>query len=273
MRVAFFGGSFDPPHLGHLHIALAACQRLRLDRVLLAPVGRQPLKTHEAAPFADRMAMLRLLIAGHPELEASEADRPLAEGDGPLAVHAGSSLQGAASSRPNYTVDTLARLRPSLEHSAGANQVELFFLAGADSFLTLPQWYRPELLLDHAVLDGWILAARPGFPFEELGGALPAGYRLTGDGAEDGLVGERGSDAAGTASAAVAASRKAGLVRVERVVLPDRSAGVPLYLLPDLEDPSTATSIRQAFAEQRPAPHLPAPILRYIQEHALYRRG
>ena len=64
MRVAFFGGSFDPPHCGHLAIARAARGALALDRILFAPVGLQPLKQHGAsASFADRVAMTRLAIA------------------------------------------------------------------------------------------------------------------------------------------------------------------------------------------------------------------
>src|ERR1700730_13025132 len=57
-RVAFFGGSFDPPHLGHLAIARAASTAVGLNRVLFAPVGAQPLKPKgSTASFADRLAM------------------------------------------------------------------------------------------------------------------------------------------------------------------------------------------------------------------------
>ncbi|MGA8041301.1 MAG: adenylyltransferase/cytidyltransferase family protein, partial [Terracidiphilus sp.] len=60
-RIAFFGGSFDPPHNGHLAVARAALQALQLDKVLFAPVGTQPLKPHGAsAGFADRLAMTQL---------------------------------------------------------------------------------------------------------------------------------------------------------------------------------------------------------------------
>src|SRR4051794_33636357 len=64
-RVAFFGGSFDPPHLGHLAVARAARAALQLDRVLFAPVGAQPLKPQgSTAPFPDRVAMTELAIGG-----------------------------------------------------------------------------------------------------------------------------------------------------------------------------------------------------------------
>ena len=231
MRIAFFGGSFDPPHLGHLRIALTASERLGLDQVLLAPVGRQPLKSHEPAPFADRLAMLSLLTAPYPELAASPVDAPCPD-------------------LPNYTVDTLARLRPTLPADA-----ELFFLAGADSFLTLPHWRRPEALLVPAaaggLLTGWILAGRPGFPFASLASALPSGYTL--------------------GPPSEAALQVSGPILTQQVSDAAGAPATPLFLLPDLDDPSTATRIRSAFAEDRPAPHLTPEISGYIRQHGLYR--
>ena len=254
MRLAFFGGSFDPPHLGHLHIARTACRRLALDRVLLAPVGRQPLKSHPPAPFADRLAMLALLTAPYPELEASPIDAPLSD----------------RNDQPNYAVDTLARLRLSLPAGAA-----LFFLAGADSFLTLPQWRHPQALLRPAnsgptnsgpansgpagdqpagdrkpgLLTAWILAARPGFPLASLASALPPGYRLG------------------------ASSQTPGPVLTQPVFDLHGAPATPLHLLPDLEDPSTATQIREAFAAGAQAPHLPPQIAHYIRDHGLYRES
>src|ERR1700734_1006739 len=97
MRVGFFGGSFDPPHLGHLAVARAAAQAFALDTVLLAPTAHQPLKPHGAdAPFEDRLAMVRLLCAGQPGLEASELEAP------------------TEAISPNYTIDTLRALRAEL---------------------------------------------------------------------------------------------------------------------------------------------------------------
>lgn len=91
MRIAFFGGSFDPPHRGHLRIALTARERLGIDEVLLAPVGRQPLKSHEPAAFGDRLRMVELMCAPYRELVASAVDAPRPQGG-----------------EPNYTVATLA---------------------------------------------------------------------------------------------------------------------------------------------------------------------
>ena len=76
-RIAFFGGSFDPPHRGHLTIACAASTALHLDQILFAPVGAQPLKPLGAtASFDDRVAMTRLAIANEPGFVVTLADAP-----------------------------------------------------------------------------------------------------------------------------------------------------------------------------------------------------
>jgi nicotinate-nucleotide adenylyltransferase len=142
MRVALFGGTFDPPHRGHLGVAAAAADAFRLDRVLFAPAGRQPLKT-EIMPtaFADRLAMVRLACAEDARFCVSEIDAPRADGT------------------PNYTVDTLTTLRESMPDA------EIFSLIGADSLLGLRHWREPDRLLELAT---WIVASRPGFPLEDL---------------------------------------------------------------------------------------------------------
>jgi nicotinate-nucleotide adenylyltransferase len=144
MRTAFFGGTFDPIHRGHLRIAGAAADTFSLDRVLFAPVGDQPLKPQGlAASFVERLAMVRLAIAGNGDrrFAATRVDGPRADG------------------RPNYTVDTLSELK--LEYSGE----EIFVLAGADSFLDLRRWRSPDLLLTMA---DWIVVSRPDFPLNEV---------------------------------------------------------------------------------------------------------
>jgi nicotinate-nucleotide adenylyltransferase len=152
-KIAFFGGSFDPPHRGHLAVARAAQKAIALDAVLFGPVGSQPLKPHgSTASFADRLAMTELAIQGEPNFAISLADAPVA---------------GRAH---NYTIDTLYRLRDELGHGS-----ELYCLMGADSFLNLQAWHRGAEIPFVAPL---IVAARPGQQLEDLTEALPAGLSV-----------------------------------------------------------------------------------------------
>ena len=157
MRIGYFGGTFDPPHRAHLAVAVAAAQAFHLDRVLLAPTGRQPLKeAAPVAPYADRLAMVKLLCAaasgagvalGSPfvadapvaRLEASELDAPHEDGS------------------PNYTVDALEALHR--QHPDAA----LFCIVGADSLRSLRRWKDPERLLQRAE---WVAVSRPGVGFD-----------------------------------------------------------------------------------------------------------
>ncbi len=127
-RIGVFGGTFDPPHIGHLVAALGARHELGLDVVLMV-VANEPwqkvgLRTLSSA--GDRLAMTALAVAGVPGLDvcAIEVGRP----------------------GPTYTVDTLTQLR---EMHPGA---ELVLLLGGDAAAGLPTWHRPELVRDLATL-------------------------------------------------------------------------------------------------------------------------
>jgi nicotinate-nucleotide adenylyltransferase len=140
MRVALFGGTFDPIHHGHLAVAAAAADAFALDQVLFAPAGRQPLKPeHPSATFSDRLAMTTLSCASDPHFASSTLDAPHPDGT------------------PNYTVDTLT----TLQHQFPA--ATLFVIVGADSFLTLRRWRQPDRLLE---LAQWIVVSRPGYLLE-----------------------------------------------------------------------------------------------------------
>jgi nicotinate-nucleotide adenylyltransferase len=142
LRIALFGGTFDPPHLGHLAIATAAADAFQLDSVLFAPAGRQPLKPNgNSSSFADRLAMTTLACAQDDRFNASAIDAPRRDG------------------QPNYTADTLAELEQTLP------AVVLYNLVGADSFLSLPHWRDPARLL---ALAEWIVVSRPGFSLDDL---------------------------------------------------------------------------------------------------------
>lgn len=134
-RIGVFGGTFDPPHLGHLLFAESARETLALDRVVFMPARVAPHKIgRRVSPVAVRLRLLRAALRGTGfALSTLEASRP----------------------GPSYTVDTLATFR---RRHAGA---ELHLLVGADSLLDLPTWRDPETILALATL---VVARRPGFP-------------------------------------------------------------------------------------------------------------
>jgi nicotinate-nucleotide adenylyltransferase len=154
MRVALFGGTFDPPHRGHVALARLARERLSLDRILVAPVATQPLKQQTSpasvpASFKDRVAMVRLAFAREPKTEISLIDAPRPKG------------------KSNYTIDTIHALRRQLNPDD-----TLFCILGADSFLTIGKWCRSTELLTAC---DFIIGARPGFDIHNVQAALPAG--------------------------------------------------------------------------------------------------
>ena len=121
-RIGILGGTFSPPHVGHLACTEAALSQLGLDRLLLMPVALPPHKDAGEDPGPEhRLAMCRLAAAGDERIEVSE-----------LEVDRGG---------PSYTVDTLRAL-----HEASP-QDELTFLAGGDMAASLPGWREPEEVL------------------------------------------------------------------------------------------------------------------------------
>lgn len=127
MRIGILGGTFNPPHIGHLVCAQEAHDQLDLDRVVLMPAARPPHKQVEADPGAEaRHALCEAAVAGDERFEVSrlELDR------------AGRS----------FTVDTLRALH---DHSP---QDDITFIAGGDMARSLPSWREPEQILSLATL-------------------------------------------------------------------------------------------------------------------------
>jgi nicotinate-nucleotide adenylyltransferase len=128
MRVGVLGGTFDPPHLGHLILAQEALQALGLSKVLFVPAGEPWRKAgRELSPRGQRLAMVRLAVEGNPGLAVStaEVDRP----------------------GPSYTAETLTELCQQF-----ASETELFFIMGADSLADFPHWHEPQRILELAHL-------------------------------------------------------------------------------------------------------------------------
>jgi nicotinate-nucleotide adenylyltransferase len=117
VRIGLFGGTFDPPHIGHLIVAQDAADALGLDLVLFVPAGIPPHKRDRPISAAEvRLAMTRAAVSG--EARFAPDDRELRRPG------------------PSYTVDTLAELR------AEQPDAQLFLLVGADQYLDLHTWRR-----------------------------------------------------------------------------------------------------------------------------------
>lgn len=136
MRLGILGGTFDPPHNGHLLIATEAQKRLQLAQVLFIPAKLPPHKLDEPiSPLDMRVAMLERALRGKPSFVISmiEAQRP----------------------GPSYTVDTLRALRRDLSPSA-----EIFFIMGMDSLQNFATWHQPTEIVKLCKLA---VMKRPGF--------------------------------------------------------------------------------------------------------------
>lgn len=127
MRIGILGGTFNPPHIGHLICAQEAHIQLKLDRVLIVPARLPPHKAVEDEPGAShRLELCRLAVAGDERLRASSLE---IERDG-----------------PSYTVATLEQLH------ACAPESELYLIVGGDVAAGLPTWHAPERVLALATL-------------------------------------------------------------------------------------------------------------------------
>lgn len=150
-RIALFGGTFDPIHIGHLAVARAAERRFHLDEIHFIPTGRPPHKHHrKMACYADRYAMVSIACSDHPRFLPSLVE------SGP--DHSGREIF--------YSVDTVRHFKQRLHDSAA----HLYFIVGADSFLQIPTWKDYETLLG---LCDFIVASRPGFNVAALRLVIP----------------------------------------------------------------------------------------------------
>ena len=126
-RIGVFGGTFDPPHVGHVRVAADVADALSLDRILWIPARVSPFKREEETSAADvRLEMVREAVAADPRFDVD--DRELRR------------------SGPSWTVDTLVELRT--EHP----DAELFLVVGADQFAEFADWKDPERIVELARL-------------------------------------------------------------------------------------------------------------------------
>ncbi|MBX5494860.1 MAG: nicotinate (nicotinamide) nucleotide adenylyltransferase [Bryobacteraceae bacterium] len=143
MRIAIFGGTFDPIHNAHLTVAREAVEKFHLDKVLFVTAGNPPHKEEPVTPYELRHRMVELACEGEPRFEPSRLD----------AVGRSYSI---------HTIEKVkARLRP---------EDQLFFLIGADAFAEIQSWYRAEDVIGSVE---FIVAARPGHTY-----SVPPGARV-----------------------------------------------------------------------------------------------
>ncbi len=147
-RMGVFGGTFDPPHLGHLILAAEAADQLKLDQVLwlLSPAPPHKRKQHLTA-YDERAAFVQACIQPEPKFALSliESERP----------------------GPHYTSDTLPILRERFPKR------EIVLLVGGDSLNDMPDWHEPRLILDR--VDQLGVMERPGdhVDWDRLSGFFP----------------------------------------------------------------------------------------------------
>jgi nicotinate-nucleotide adenylyltransferase len=134
MNVGVLGGTFDPPHIGHLILAEEARLALGLAQVLFVPAGEPWRKAgRELSPRQDRLAMVRLAVGDDPHFAVSTIE---IEKEG-----------------PSYTAETLTALHEQFEP-----ETDVFFIMGADSLADFPHWCEPQRILELARLA---VAERP----------------------------------------------------------------------------------------------------------------
>jgi len=135
MKICLFGGTFDPPHIGHLLIAQTVCEAEDFDKVLFIPAFTSPHKK-SITSVAHRIQMVKTAIIDNPKFEYSDVD----------------ILRGGVS----YTIDSIMDVKQKMN----SENADLYYLIGSDSLIDLKNWEKPKQILNECNV---IVAIRPGF--------------------------------------------------------------------------------------------------------------
>jgi nicotinate (nicotinamide) nucleotide adenylyltransferase len=269
-RIGLLGGTFDPVHRGHVDLARLARERLRLERVLLAPAGVQPLKSGEVpgASWEERLRMVTLAVEGVAGLEASAVDAPRESG------------------RPNYSAETVERLAEELAGDGDAT--EIIFLMGADAFAGFRRWHDPEGLMRRADLA---VVSRPRYelPREglEVAKLMPEGAKFLGKEELGGGDGEDGAEERGGGEQERSGEKRrdgerersgegrgiSGMseeANSEALVYLCGSALVRVYVLKEMAEDIAATALRAELAQGRGWEWLDPRVAEYVRARGLY---
>jgi nicotinate-nucleotide adenylyltransferase len=230
MNIGLFGGTFDPIHRGHMALARAALERCKLNRIYFVPANVPPHKLKQPlSPFVHRFAMVALATAQERAFLPSLLEAP--EEPGP-------NLRKERTAKPNYTIDTVRRLKKSFKNSD-----RLFLLIGIDAFAEIAQWHQAEALFGECE---FIVASRPGYSLADIANALPESLRpkpeVTRPFRKQAATGD--------------------------LVL----TGATIHLLDTVHQPVSATAIREATAAGKPlARFVDASVADYIKKLGLYK--
>ena len=229
MNIGLFGGTFDPAHRGHLALARAAMEQYKLNRVHFVPANIPPHKQRQPlTPFLHRFAMLVLATAEEKAFVPSLLEAPPEGGSGGK----------PRAEKPNYTIDTVRRLKQGFRASD-----RLFLLIGMDAFADIAKWHQAEALFRECE---FVVASRPGYSLADVANALPEKLRPR----EEVTRPFHKQPATGD------------------LVLP----GATIHFLGDLRQPASATAIRSAAAAGKPLGRfVDAVVAEYIRKMGLYR--
>ena len=135
MKICLFGGTFDPPHIGHLLIAQTVCEAEDFDKILFIPAFTSPHKK-SITPVEHRIEMVKTAIIDNPKFEYSDVD----------------IIRGGVS----YTIDSVMDVKRKMK----LENADLYYLIGSDSLIDLKNWKESKQILDECNV---IVAIRPGF--------------------------------------------------------------------------------------------------------------
>jgi len=235
MKIALFGGTFDPIHRGHTALAAAAREKFQLARIYFVTANIPPHKQKQpVSAFFHRYAMVALATASDKTflpslLEAPEETPPI----DPRSKKVTNVL-------PSYSIDTIRRLKKLLKPAD-----QLFFLIGIDAFKDIATWHKSEEVFSECE---FVVASRPGYSLADVANSLPETIRpaahITKPFEKQAASGD--------------------------LVLPRAT----LHILDSVHHAISATAIRQAVHSNRPiAKWVDAPVADYIKKTGLYKTG
>ena len=135
MKICFFGGTFDPTHIGHLLVPQIVCEVEEFDKILFVPAYNPPHKIN-ISPVEHRTNMLKIAINGNPKFELSDIEV---------------KREGIS-----YTIDTIRALKQEMKLTSN----NCYYLVGSDSLIDFHTWREYKAILDECQV---IVALRPGF--------------------------------------------------------------------------------------------------------------